>query len=123
MIPHQLPDHPWEEVSADYFTLCTQDYLLVVNFYSKYPPMMSKTANAPIAALKSIFTGHSIPNKLIVDNKPFINKEFIEFSKKWNFKVVTSCPKYPQSNKLAECNVQTIKKLLRKPERETVMKS
>ena len=117
MIPHQLPDRPWEQVSADYFTLCNQDYLLVVDFYSKYPeviPMMSKTANATIAALKSIFARHGIPNKLIADNMPFNSKEFLEFSKKWSFKVVTSSPKYPQSNGLAERNVQTIKKLLKK---------
>ena len=41
MIPHQLPDCPWEEVSADYFTLHTQDYLLVVDYYSKYPEVHS----------------------------------------------------------------------------------
>ena len=92
-------------------------YLLVVDFYSKYPeviPMMSKTANATIAALKSIFTRRGIPNKLIADNMPFNSKEFPEFSKKWSFKVVTSSPKYPQSNGLAERNVQTIMKLLKK---------
>ena len=26
MIPHQLPDRPWEQVSTDYFTICNQDY-------------------------------------------------------------------------------------------------
>ena len=117
MIPHQLPDRPWEQVSTDYFTLCNQDYLLVVDFYSKYPeviPMMSKTANATIAARKNIFARHGIPNKLIADNMPFNGKEFLEFSKKWSFKVVASSPKYLQSNGLAERNVQTIKKLHKK---------
>ena len=118
MIPHQ---RPWEEVSADYFTLCTQDYLLVVDFYSKYPkviPMMSKIANATILALKSIFAINGIPNKLIADNMPFNSKEFLEVSKKWNFKVVASSPKFPQSNVLAERNVQTIKRLLKKAREE-----
>ena len=117
LIPHQLPDRPWEEVIADYFMLHTQDYLLVVDFYSKYPeviPMKSKTAKATIVALKSIFARHGIPNKIIADNMPFNSKEFHEFGKKWNFKVITSSPKYPQSNGLAERNVQTIKKLLKK---------
>jgi len=61
MIPHQLPDRPWEEVSADYFTLHTQDYLLVVDCYSKYPeviPMATKTAEATIKAMKFIFARH-----------------------------------------------------------------
>ena len=57
MIPHQLPDRPWEEVGVDYFTLHTQDYLLVVDYYSKHPEVLSmtvKTAEATITALKSI---------------------------------------------------------------------
>ena len=77
-------------------------------------PMMSKTAEATIKALTSIFARHGIPNKLIADNMPFNSKKFYEFSKKWNFQVVTSSPNYPQSNGLAERNVQTIKKLLKK---------
>lgn len=117
MIPHQLPNRPWEEIGADYFTLHTQDYLLVVDYYSKYPevlPMTTKTAEATITALKGIFARHGIPNKLIADNMPFNSKKFHQFSKQWNFEVVTSSPTYPQSNGLAERNVQTVKKLLRK---------
>ena len=117
MIPHQLPDRPWEEVCADYFTLHTQDYLLVIDYYSKYPeviPMATKTAEATIKAMKVIFARHGIPNKLIADNMPFNSKKFHQFSKQWNFEVITSSPTYPQSNGLAERNVQTVKKLLKK---------
>ena len=117
MIPHQLPDRPWEEVGADYFTLHTQDYLLVVDYYSKYLevlPMIAKTAEATITVLKGIFARHGIPNKLIADNMPFNSRQFHQFSKQWNFEVVTSSLTYPQSNRLTERSVQTIKKLLRK---------
>ena len=81
MIPHQLPD---QEVSADYFTLHTQGYLLVVDYYSKYPeviPMMAKTAEDTITALKGIFARHGIPNKLIADNMPFNSRKSHQFSK------------------------------------------
>ena len=97
-IPHQLPGCSWEEVSADYFTLHTQGYLLVVDYYFKYAeviPMMSKMAKATITALTSIFARHSIQNKLIANNMSFNSKKFHEFSKKWNFQVVTSSPNYP----------------------------
>ena len=76
--------------------------------------MMSKTANTIIAALKSILARHDISYNLIANNMPFNSKEFLEFSKKWSFKVFASRPKYPQSNGVAECNLQTIKKLLKK---------
>jgi len=125
MIPHQLPDSPWQEVGADYFTLHTQDYLLVVDYYSKYPEvilMQMKTAEATMVALKSVFARHGIPNKLIADNMPFNSKKFKQFSDDWNFQVVTSSQKYPQSNGLAEHDVQTIKKLLKKLKKVGVIK-
>ena len=84
MIPHQLPDHSWEEGGADYFTLHTQHYLLVVNYYSKYPevlPMTAKTAEATITALKGIFARYGIQNKLVADNMPFNSRTFHQFSK------------------------------------------
>ena len=45
---------------------------------------------------------------------PFNSRKFHQFSKQWNFEVITSSPTYPQSNGLAEHNVQTVKKLLNK---------
>ena len=94
MIPHQVPERPWQEVGADYFTLHTQDYLLVVDYYSKYPeliPMQTKTAEATIVAMKSIFARHGIPNKLIADNMPFNSHKFRYFAKDWNFEVSNIC--------------------------------
>ena len=84
MIPHQLPDCPWEEVGANYFALHTQDFLLVVDYYSKHPevlPMTAKTAEATITALKGIFARYGIQNKLIADNMPFNSRTFHQFSK------------------------------------------
>ena len=88
MILHQLPDRPWEEV-----TLHTQDYLFIVDYFSKYPeviPMATKAAEATIKAMKGIFARHGIPNKLIGDNMPFNSKKFHQFSKQWSFEVTTS---------------------------------
>ena len=81
MISHQLPDRPWKKVGADYFTLHTQDYLLVVDYYSKYPEVLPMTAKTTITALKGIFARHGIPNKLIADDMPFNSRTFHQFSK------------------------------------------
>ena len=64
--------------------------------------------------MKAIFARHDIPNTVIADNMPFHSKEFYQFSKEWNFTLVTSSPRYPQSNGMAERNVQTIKNLFKK---------
>ena len=118
MIPHEIPNRPWEKLGADYyFTFAGKDYLLVVDYFSKYPEvvrMNSKTAEATMKEMTQIFSRHGIPNTLVADNMPFNSKAFKRFAKEWDFSVVTSNPKYPQSNGLVERNVQTIKNLLRK---------
>ena len=114
---HSVPSRPWEKIGADYFSLGTQDYLLVVDFFSKYPevlPVTSKSAEATVQAMKTIFSRHGIPTSVISDNMPFSSKLFKQFAKAWNFSVVTSSPRFPQSNGFAERNVQTIKSLLKK---------
>ena len=117
MIPHDIPNRPWEKLGADYFSFAGNDYLLVVDHFSKYPEvvrMNSKTAEATINKMKQIFSRHGIPNTLVADNMPFNSKAFRQFAKEWDFSVVTSSPNYAQSNGLAERNVQTIKTLLKK---------
>ena len=64
--------------------------------------------------MKAIFARHGIPNTVIADNMPFHSKEFYQFSKEWNFTLITSSPRYPQSNGMAERNVQTVKNLFKK---------
>ena len=121
MLPHPVPSRPWEKVGVDYFTLAGKDYLLIVDYFSKYPEVLqmnSKTADATIAKMKSIFARHGIPNTVVADNMPFGSREFQQFAKEWGFNVVTSSPTYPQSNGLVERNVQTIKRLLKKAREE-----
>ena len=76
--------------------------------------MNSKTAEATVKKKTEIFSRHSIPNTVVADNMPFNSKAFKCFAKEWDFSVVTSSPKYPQSNGLVERNVQIIKNFLRK---------
>ena len=121
MLPHPVPSRPWEKVGIDYFTLAGKDYLLIVDYFSKYPEVLqmnSKTADATIAKMKSIFARHGIPNTVVADNMPFGSRAFQQFAKEWGFNVVTSSPTYPQSNGLVERNVQTIKRLLKKAREE-----
>jgi len=117
MILHEVPSRPWEKVGVDYFTVHNKDFLLIVDYYSKYPEvisMNSKTAAATIKAIQGAFSRHGIPNTVIADNMPFNSLEFRKFAKQWHFTITTTSPNYPQSNGLVERNVQTIKILYKK---------
>ena len=113
MIPYEVPSRPWEKVGVDYFTIHNKDFLLIVDYYSKYPEviaMASKTAAVIIKAMQVAFSRHRIPSTVIADNMPFNSSEFLKFVRQWHFSITTS----PQSNGLIECNVQTIKRLFKK---------
>ena len=62
---------------------------------------------------KSIFARHGIPSVLFSDNGPQFNSTaFKEFSSLYHFQHITSSPRYPQSNGLAELTVKIVKALL-----------
>jgi len=119
LLPYSVPDYPWQRVGADIFTLYGRDYLLVVDYYSKFPEIChlhGKTASEVIVNLKSIFSRNGIPEEVVADNMPFGSREFHQFAVDWNFSITTTSPNYPKSNGQAERAIQTVKGLLRKAE-------
>lgn len=118
LAPHPIPELPWEVLATDLFEFGGKQYLLVVDYFSKFveiallPNIQSATV---VAALKNMFSRFGIPQKIVSDNgTQFSSQEFKTFSESWGFTHVTSSPLYPRSNGLAERNVRTIKSLLTK---------
>ena len=111
-----LPEFPWKVVGTDLFELEKKHYLLIVDYFSRYPEvilMKSTTSTAVIDALKAVFSRHGIPEILRSDNGPqYASGEFAKFASTYGFKHTTSSPHYPQSNGQAERCVQTVKRLL-----------
>ena len=111
-----LPSHPWERVASDLFHLKNSTYLIVVDYFSRYPEVVqlkSTTSTSVIKALKSIFSHHGVPSVFMSDNGPqFVSQAMKEFAASYGFSLVTSSPLYPQSNGLAERTIQTVKGLL-----------
>ena len=116
LLKHEVPREPWIKVGADLFTLKRKNYLLVVDYFSKFceTSLLADTSSPTIIThMKSIFACHGIP-KLVVSDNQLDTKEFKSFQKEWDFKLTTSSPHYPKSNRMAERTVQTVKKLLKK---------
>ena len=121
MIPHEVPNRPWSKLGADIFTYGSNDHLVVVDYFSKYPEVVSlpdKTAATVIRKLETIFSRHGVPGIFMSDNMPFASREMKQFANEWGFKLITSSPTYPRSNGLSERYVQTVKQLLRKAHKE-----
>ena len=80
LIPTQIPDLPFNQVTMDLFEFESKQYILVVDYYSKFievcelKDMRSRTM---IDVLKSIFSTHGIPEGLRSDNASlFVSKKF-----------------------------------------------
>lgn len=121
LIPHDIPDRPWAKVAADMFHYEGKDYILLVDYYSKFPEVLrisNLQASTVINAMKSVFARFGSPDQLISDNgPPFSSAKFAEFTKFWEIHHVTSSPGFPQSNGQVERTVQTVKGLMEKAEK------
>ena len=118
MIPSRVPDRPWQKVGTDVFEFKGQEFVLVVDYLSRYCEvgvLKHSTSEEVIQHLKVIFSRHGIPETVISDNGPqYTSAKFVKFAQDWGFSHITSSPKYPQSNGEAERMVQTVKHLLTK---------
>ena len=84
--PPAIPDRAWQKVGCDIMTFKQNDYLIVVDYYSKYPEMAllsDKTASEIVIQLKSIFSRHGIPEEVFSDNMPFNSNAFHNFAMQW----------------------------------------
>ncbi|KPJ13895.1 Retrotransposable element Tf2 155 kDa protein type 1 [Papilio machaon] len=118
LIPHEVPNRAWLKIGADSFHFQGEKYLIVVDYYSKFVEVVqveSLRSDVIVNHLKNIFSRFGIPETVMSDNGPeFNSKEFRLFAREWNFKHITSSPRYPQSNGQVERTIQTIKNIMKK---------
>ena len=118
MLSHPIPERPWQTVATDLFTWHSTDYIVLVDYYSRYfevEKVTNLTSATVIKKMKSMFARFGIPQTVISDNGPcYSSQEFRGFAQAWDFEHTTSSPLYPQSNGLAEKTVQTVKALMDK---------
>ena len=111
-----MPERPWQKVAADLMEFKKAQYLVVVDYYSRYielSKLESTTSAAVINHMKSIMARHGVPETLVSDNGPqFASKEFSAFAKDYGFSHITSSPGHASANGEAEPAVRTVKDLL-----------
>ena len=118
MLPHMIPERPWSQVGADLFQFNSQNYLILVDYYSNFIELNllnTTTSQQVVTHLKSQFARHGILDRLITDNDPqFSSDTFKQFAKDYCFQHCIASPRYPQSNGMAKKAVQTVKNCLKK---------
>lgn len=118
LISHPITERPWQVVSTDLFTWNDQDFVVIVDQFSRFievEKLPSSRSSSVIGRIKGIFARSGVPERVFSDNGPcYASHEFAEFAQEWGFCHSTSSPHFPQSNGLAEKSVQTLKRLFSK---------
>ncbi|UYV63076.1 hypothetical protein LAZ67_2003063, partial [Cordylochernes scorpioides] len=119
LIPTNFPTRPWQKIGMDLFKFENKWYLVVIDYYSRFPEMIQLdrlTANVVVRSCKSIFARHGVPETVVSDNGTQFGaaREFANFARQYGFTHVTSSPRFPQSNGMAEAGVKMAKLILKK---------
>ena len=102
VMPHNVPSTPWVKLGIDIFEHRSHHYLLVADYFSKFPIMKklsNQTSGHVIGLLKISFAEYGIPAIVFTDQGPqSASEEFKAFTVQYRFQVQYSSPRYPQSN-------------------------
>ena len=106
---HEIPTQPWIKIGVDLFKLQSTHYLLISDYYSRFPiirRLSGLSSQSVRGQLKYIFSEYGILMTVMSDNGPqFASEEFKTFTKQYRFNHITSSPHYVQSNGFIECMV------------------
>lgn len=119
LMSHDVPSLPFYKIGMDICTYSRKDYLVIVDYYSKWIEVKylnDKTADSVIKNLLTIFSTHGIPKYIVSDNMPFGSYSFKKFASSLDIQLIHSSPRYPQSNGLSEKAVGIVKNMLKKCE-------
>eukprot|EP00731_Ephydatia_muelleri_P016088 Em0009g512a len=105
MIPTALPKYPWQKIASDIFMLHGHTYLIIVDYFSRFPEVIQlprTTSQTLIESFKLVFAHNGIPEELVTDNGPqYTSKEMKAFAASYGFQHTTSSPYYPRGTRKA----------------------
>ena len=115
---HEVPQEPWERIAMDYFYMNGRLYILICDYFSKFP-FLFQVKTTSFANLKDhleeLFSVEGTPDEIMSDNgPPFNGKEFSSYLTGLGIRHTTSSPNYPRSNGFIERQIQTVKRLIEK---------
>ena len=113
-----LPQYPWEILAMDHFKHGGNWYLVVADYFSRYIDVcdvgndLSSTRTKE--CLEKLFSFFGVPGALRCDSySSFVSFDFKTFLNEYGVKLITSSPRFPQSNGFIESMVKVAKGLLR----------
>ena len=118
----EIPTRPWVKLATDIFTFNNENYLLIVDYMSKFPVircLSHMTAKMVAEHMKAIFSELGVPKTLVSDNgRCYTGDQFKKTMSHLGIMHITTSPHHHQSNGLAQGYVKIIKNLLSKAKKK-----
>ena len=116
LISTPLPSGPWRKLGMDLCSHKGRDYLVVVDYYSRFPEILnldSTTSTHIIAKLGSVFARFGYPDEIVSDNGGQLASAEIEsYLSSCDITHKFSSPYFPESNGQSERYVHVAKSIL-----------
>ena len=112
-----LPTRPWKKLGTDIFKLKGVKYLMIVDYYSRFPVVRQlddMTAKTICNHFTSVLAEFGLPSTVVADFGPqYISEMFKEKCNNSGIALIFSSPYHHQTNSLAERSVGICKPLFR----------
>ena len=113
-----LPTRPWEKLGTDIFEFKGMKYLMIVDYYSRFPVirlLSDMTANTICNHFTSVLAEYGLPSTIIADfGTQYISTKFKVSCTNSGITLTFSSPYHHQANSLAERAIGSCKSLWRK---------
>ena len=110
-----LPERPWEKLGADIFQFKESKYLMIVDYYSRFPVIRllnDMKASTISTHFTSVLSEYGIPSTIITDfGSQFVSENFKKNCQQSGITLIFSSPYHHQTNSVAERNVGICKAL------------
>ena len=109
----QCASIPMGQLGIDYFNWDNKKYLVVTDYMSCFlivRCVANMTVTTLVDTLRAIMGEYGIPREIFSDQgTQFTSHKYLDFAKKYQFKVSHSSPRYPQSNGFIESMIKLLR--------------
>ena len=113
-----LPTRPWEKLGSDIFQFNGSKYLIIVDYYSRFPvirPLKDMSAATISNHFTSVLAEYGLPSMITADfGGQYVSEEFTKKCEQSGITLTFSSPYHHQTNSIAEKSVGTCKSLWKK---------
>ena len=117
-----LPTSPWEKLGTDLFEYNNKKYLMVVDYYSRFPivrQLPDIRAETVTEMFTSIINEFGLCKTILADSgTQFTSEQFRKKCREAGIQLQFSSPYHHQANSLAERTIGTVKALWKKAEQD-----